>query len=234
MSDLMDYLMQNLSNNKWVILYITLASVSGVVLSVAGLYHRFGPDLKRVVFSNSGYCYLALSAFGASLFTLIMNSVGVDMIENDYLNWILTSLIGAGLFLGVLSRIAVNEQVDDNLNKIKTLSDYIYDSINDSMTRKIDLEKGDEVINLLTEYDIDAFIKPLPGAKDRRGVITQLIDTNSYLPEDKKNKLKQDIEDCINDGSYALLFFKLTKSETNITIDRLKKYLQGSRIPKKS
>jgi hypothetical protein len=217
----------------WMIPYLLIASISGIIFSVIGLYNRFGPDFKRIISSYSGISYLILSAFGASLFTLSMKTVGVNMIKNDYLDYILMSMIGAGLFLGIISKIAVHEQINDNLTKIKTLSDYIYDALNDSMKRKIDEDKGEEIRMLLTEYDVADLVRPLDGSSDGRGVLIQLVDTSSYLTEKDKNMLRLLINNYASQKNYAALLFELTKSETNITVKRLISFLENSGVKKK-
>lgn len=213
--------------------YSIYACLSALILSVIGLYNRFGPRLRTAILTWAGVGYLFLSIIGATLVTLIMDASGIKMIDDKNLNYILLGLIGAGIFLGILSKIAVDGQGEGKLQEIKTLSDYIYEALNDSMTRKVDQETQYELDKLLEDYEMTDFLTPVPGAKDGRGIIIQLIDTSSYLAEEKKQELKVHIEEMASLGNYAAIFFELTKSETNITMKRLRNYIEHSGLSKK-
>ena len=197
------------------------------------MYNRFGPDFTKALNSYSGIFYLILSASGALLFAQIMKALGVNLINSLLLNCVIIGLIGAGLFLGLLSRIAVNGQLDEQFANIRTLSDYIYNALNDSMNRKVDRVKRGEILKILADYDIKYLLNPIPNSKSTKGLVVQLIDINSYMTEEDKTNLYLKINKYSEEGNYALLFFELTDIKTNITMNELITLINSSNIPKR-
>lgn len=134
-------------------LYILIPIISGSVLAGVGLYKKFPTDYKIVLNCWSGRFYLMLSSLGAWLFTSIMRSMGTSMIEDTYLNSILMGLLGAGLFLGIISRITAKNYDEELGVQLKTLSDYIYDSLEDSIQRQVAQTKHIEIQGFIQLID---------------------------------------------------------------------------------
>jgi hypothetical protein len=182
------------------LLYFLVPAISGLILAGVGLYKKFPTDYKIALDCLSGKSYLALSAFGAWLFTSLMRSMGVNIIENSYLNCILMGLLGAGIFLGIISRFAAKNYDEDLGVQLKTLSDYIYESLEDSIKRQVAQTK---------QLQIQEFIDLVDKKKLQKNADT-LINIIHSLDDKGKQELRVKFDKFYISGDFSSIVLELT------------------------
>lgn len=119
-------------------LNILIPLAAGALLASIGLAKKYPTAIRYVSRSLSAWAYVVLSAAGAVLVTALMRAMGTTIIQHGMLNCILEGLLGAALFLGIISRLSLPGASGDQLEPgLKTIKDYIYDFLDDSIARRI-------------------------------------------------------------------------------------------------
>jgi len=132
-----------------------------------------------------------------------MLAVGTKIINQDYLNCILMGLLGAGLFLGIISRISMPQSIDNPVpSELRTLSDYIYKALEDSIERHINESKQMEIQKLINGLNSET----LPNK------INDLINfvNDKDLNADGKQELKIKCDKYYAIGDYNSMIRELT------------------------
>jgi hypothetical protein len=175
--------------------------LAGAFLAGLGVARKY-PTVKHYVFTSvSVWFYIIICGLGSVLFSWIMKVSGTRIVNDAVLNEILGGLFAAASFLGIASRISLaRSHANDVSAQLKTLHAYIYEVLDDSLSRRI---------TQLIEIRIKRFPKP----QDRDGFLNEMGQHIAMLDitAQQKTKLKLRFDEYAGRSDYRSIIRELIK-----------------------
>lgn len=175
--------------------------MTGFVLAGLSVARKY-PTAKHYVFTSvSVWFYITICGLGSVLFSWIMKVSGTRIVNDAFLDGILSGLFAGGAFLGVVSRVSLTRSAgNDPTAQLKTLHAYIYEFLDDSLSRRI---------TQLIEIRIKRFPKPIDrdGFLNEVGQHIEMLD----LSAQQKTKLKLRFDEYAGRGDYRSIIRELIR-----------------------
>lgn len=176
--------------------------VSGVLLSIFGLYRKYPTEMKYIYRLFPTWIYISLSAAGSLGFTLYLASKGTQVVGDPILNAIIFGIVSPAVFLGVASRFSVSSPSTTGTGKqLKTLQEYVYTTLEDAITRKKMQTVELKIRDAATSANPQSFLEEASNLLDALPKLT---------PADKK-KIKAQFDRANMRGDYAFIIRELIK-----------------------
>jgi len=175
--------------------------VTGAVLAGLGVARKY-PTAKHYVFTSVPvWFYIAFCGWGSVLFLWIMKVCGTRIVNDGRLNEILAGLLAGASFLGLISRVPLTRSHgNDAVAQLKTLHAYVYEFLDDSLSRRV---------TQLVEIRIKRFPKP----QDRDGFLNEVSQHIEMLDlsHQQKTKLRLRFDEHAGRGDYRSIIRELIK-----------------------
>jgi hypothetical protein len=174
-------------------LFFTIPIASGAFLSVIGLARKYQTARRYAYSSLAAWAYIIFSCVGALLIALILHAIGTRVIENEPLNCVLQGILSSGLFLGIISRISLPETNSEVTAQLKTIRDFIYEFLDDSIARQV-------------MQSVESKIKPFSKQADKDRLLeeaSRLIGGPPQLTAEQKSALIIEFDELASHGDFV-------------------------------
>jgi len=194
------------------ILSYAVPIIAGACLAAIGLAKKY-PTAKRYVYSSpSSWMYIVLASGGALMIRLTMRAVGTRLIQNDLLDCIFQGLLGSGLFLGIISRVSFQEINSEVGSQLKTIRDFIYEFLDDSIARRVMQRVESKIKAFGRRVDKDRLLEEA----------SRLIGGPSKLTAEQKQELVIKFDELASRGDYvSIVRILIEYYEVDYIIDEL-------------